>query len=210
MDASGNGTGLLARLPGTGDALPADDPNLALDIANGWLNVLSTNSDLNGQFQLDTGEYLGVSLSDLGFTGHNNFSIQAKFQNVQYAAPFDQFGIYVAADSKYAFRIGWINSGSPNTIAVNTYNGKDSFGYYEPSLAPTVGDTVGLTLQRGSGVFRAHIYNLTHPARSGDFVIYSPTYFNRLTNLYVGIFAANARNDVAKTLTVDEFKVHVQ
>jgi hypothetical protein len=90
---SGKGTGLADRLPLTGSGLLTDDANLALDPSNGLLTILSTNSDLNGQQNLATGEYLGTSLASLGFNGHGNFRVQARFVNVQYADDFDQFGL---------------------------------------------------------------------------------------------------------------------
>ena len=76
-DAAGQGTGLTRRLPGTGAALPADDPNLTLDVGKGRLRLRLNPSNLNKQRNLDRGEYLGVRLADLGFTGEEDFSVTA-------------------------------------------------------------------------------------------------------------------------------------
>src|SRR5262249_8571004 len=68
-DRNGRGTGLTHRLPGTGGRLPALDANLHVNTGKRQLELTTTNSDLNTQYRLFRGEYLGVRLSDLGFTG---------------------------------------------------------------------------------------------------------------------------------------------
>jgi len=52
-DAAGAGTGFTHRLPGTGAALPAGDPNLRLRPGAGGLELTATGSDLNTRFRLD-------------------------------------------------------------------------------------------------------------------------------------------------------------
>ena len=210
QDISGNGTGLATRLPGTGSNLLADDANLALDTTNGLLTVLSTNSDLNGQQNLGTGEYLGTSLSDLGFTGRNNFRVQAKFVNIQYAEDFDQFGLYVGSDSSHNFRCGWGHIFNPATLATINNGGQDSGGGFSNQFVPAVGDTVVLTLSRTHGIYAVSIHNLTHPGQSGTLTIEQPSFLNHSTSLYVGVFAANSGNGNVKTLTVDQYNVKVQ
>jgi regulation of enolase protein 1 (concanavalin A-like superfamily) len=210
QDISGNGTGLADRLPGTGSGLLTDDANLALDPTNGLLTILSTNSDLNGQQNLATGEYLGTSLASLGFTGHGNFRVQAKFVNIQYANDFDQFGLYVAADSSHIFRCGWGHIFNPATLATINNGGFDSGGGYSSQFVPAVGDTLVLTLSRTRSTYAVTIHNLTHPGRSGTLDIAQPSFLNPYTNLYVGVFAANSGNGNVKTMTVDQYNVKVQ
>ncbi|HEY7097982.1 MAG TPA: hypothetical protein VH437_14745 [Terriglobales bacterium] len=210
QDISGNGTGLTDRLPGTGSGLLTDDTNLALDTTDGLLTILSTNSDLNGQRDLDTGEYLGTSLASLGFTGHGNFRVKARFVNIQYAEDFDQFGLYVGADSSHVFRCGWGHIFGPATLMTINNGGFDSGGGYGSQFVPAVGDTIVLTLFRQGANFGVTIHNLTHPGRSGVLTIPQPSFLNHYTNLYVGVFAANAGNGNVKTMTVDQYLVKVQ
>src|SRR5262249_11910821 len=67
-DRAGRGTGFTHRLPGTGAKLAASDANLHLDAGRGLLELTTTNSDINRQVGMPTGEYFGVRLADLGFT----------------------------------------------------------------------------------------------------------------------------------------------
>ena len=48
-----------------------------------------TASDLHGQFMLDQGEYLGVRLADLGFTGDEDFSVSMTVVNIPQLHPLD-------------------------------------------------------------------------------------------------------------------------
>ena len=211
QDASGNGTGLTARLPGTGSSLPANDPNLALDTADGQLVVTSTDSDLNGQYQLDGGEYLGTSLADLGFTGRENFRVQITVLNTQYSENYDQAGIYVGTDSAHVFRAGW-SILSPNRIAITVGNngGYDYRGIFNGARAPMQGDNVILAVTRFGELFSVSIRNLTHTDRSGMLLVQQPFFLNGASNLYVGIFAANAQNNDPKVNILDSYKVVVE
>src|SRR5262249_29891863 len=78
-DADGAGTGLTHRLPGTGGAFGPNDENLRLVPARGQLELTTTPSDLNTQHRLGRGEYLGLRLADLGFTGAEDFEVSATF-----------------------------------------------------------------------------------------------------------------------------------
>jgi regulation of enolase protein 1 (concanavalin A-like superfamily) len=211
QDAVGNGTGLTVRLPGTGSSLPSDDPNLNLDTADGELVVTSTNSDLNGQYQLDGGEYLGSSLADLGFTGQENFKVQITVLNTQYSEDYDQFGIYIGTDSAHVFRTGWsILDNKRIAISVDNNGGFDSRGIFNGSLAPVPGDNVVLTVARMNGNYSVNISNLTNPQRSGRLPVQQPLFLESATNLYVGIFAANAQNNDPKVNILDKYLVRVE
>src|SRR5439155_6753756 len=75
LDHNGLGTGLTHRLPGTGSKLLPHDKNLLLDAEEGLLVLQTTNTDINTSYRLWHGEYLGVRLADLGFTGKEDFAI---------------------------------------------------------------------------------------------------------------------------------------
>src|SRR5262249_11073801 len=98
-DATGAGTGLTHRLPGTGDWLAANDEYLRLDPTRGRLELTATRSDLNTQYRLRRGEYLGVRLSDLGFSGSEDFEVSAVFPEIPELEFVGQFGPYAGARS---------------------------------------------------------------------------------------------------------------
>lgn len=211
MDSAGNGTGLTDRLPGTGSDLLADDSNMALDTDAGVLTILSTDSDLNQQRNLATGEYLGTSLASLGFTGDgNNFTVRALFNNIQYAESFDQFGLYVGTDSLHVFRGGWLWDSRAFAFTTDHLGNSDFALATSGPLAPDVGDTVMLTLSRNNAHYSFTITNLTHPAKSGVIPLSQPRYLAGATNLYVGVFAANADNPIPRTLVVTDYAVTVR
>src|SRR5262249_45440632 len=107
-DQGGQGTGLTHRLPGTGSLLPERDPNLRLDRRKSQLELTTTKSDLNTQYKLDQGEYLGVRLADLGFTGREDFAVTASIPNIPALESVGQFGLYAGARSDATIRGGLI------------------------------------------------------------------------------------------------------
>lgn len=84
---------------------------MSLNTVSGLLSLTSTNSDLNGQSNLGTGEYIGVQLSTLGFTGSEDFTVTTVISgftgNVQ---ANQQFGLAVGASSAFATRMGLIGT----------------------------------------------------------------------------------------------------
>ena len=207
---NGTGTGLTDRLPGTGGALPSNDPNLALNTSQGVLQITSSSSDLNGQLNMASGEYLGTRLADLGFTGSQNFSVSATFLNVQYSQDFDQFGLYVGNASDQNFRAGFVFASIAGGRSMfSTPNSGVDFNTVFGSNAPAVGDDIVLTLSRTGGTYAVDYQNLTNPALSGLLSLVQPTFLNGQTDLYVGIFAANARNNDPKVGTIDAYSVNV-
>ncbi len=163
-DQNGNGTGLTDRLPGTGGALPSNDPNLALNTSQGVLQITSTNSDLNGQLNMASGEYLGTRLADLGFTGSQNFSVSATFLNVQYSQDYDQFGLYVGNASDQNFRAGFVFASLAGGRSMfSTPNSGVDFNTVFGSNAPALGDDIVLTLSRTGGTY----CRLSEPDQSG-------------------------------------------
>ena len=207
--ADGQGTGLTARLPGTGSGLPANSPNLLLDTAGGRLRLRSTDSDLNGQVRLATAEFLGTRLADLGFTGEQNFTVTATFRDVAYNESFDQFGLYVGTSSAQAFRGGYLSFGQRSLFAVNTTNGSDTGLVTSTALAPLAGDDIVLTLSRAAGVYGLAVQNLTDPARSGALPVSPPTQLNGATDLYVGLYGDFIGNTTAEFAFIDSYSVAV-
>jgi ferric-dicitrate binding protein FerR (iron transport regulator) len=211
LDAGGVPTGLTHRLPGTGAQLPEHDPNLKLDIARGRLELTTTKSDLNTQHRLWQGEYLGVRLSDLGFTGQEDFAIRVTIPDIPALESVGQFGLYAGADSKANIRGGVLSAsrkepGRYTQFLVNNDGGNDA-DYHQVGLLST-GSDLRLTLKRTAGKYSLTVENLT-AGGSSTLTIRHPDFLDREADLYVGLFGANTQSEVRRTLVVKELQVTV-
>jgi hypothetical protein len=208
-DAGGLGTGLTHRLPGTGHDLPERDPNLRLDTAGHRLELTTTNSDINRQFQLGHGEYLGVRLSDLGFTGTEDFAVTATIPNIPALEFIGQFGLYAGTRSDENIRGGVIGRREPGQYTqflVNDHRGRD-IDLYRIGLLST-GTDLRLSLKRTAGAYALTVENLT-AGSSSTLTIRHPRFLDGERDLYVGLFGANTRSQVRKTLVVKDLEVTV-
>jgi hypothetical protein len=208
-DAAGRGTGLTHRLPGTGSRLAGQDPNLRLDPERGRLELTTTRSDINNQVRLGQGEYLGVRLSDLGFTGREDFAVTAVIPDIPALEAAGQFGLYAGTRSDRNIRGGLIKWGKPgeNTqFLVNNNGGHDTDLYKIGLLSP--GTDLRLTLKRTGGKYALTGENLTDGATS-TLTIRHPDFLDGEPDLFVGLFGANPFNDARKTLVIKEFSVTV-
>jgi hypothetical protein len=208
-DASGVGVGLTRRLPGTGADLLANDANLRLNAQLGALELTTTRSDINTQVGMNCGEYLGVSLGELGFTGSEDFAVSATIRNIPALMAVGQFGLYAGTRSDQNIRGGLISPAEPDRYSlflVNNNGGRDS-DLYEVGLM-SKGDDLRLTLRRIAGVYSLLVENLTKKSAS-TLSIANPTFLDGTPNLYVGVFGANTQSNVRKTLTINEVTVKV-
>jgi hypothetical protein len=209
MDREGRGVGFAHRLPGTGSALPAHDPNIRLRPESRYLELTTTRSDINTQEGMPTGEYPGVRLADLGFTGKEDFEISATMPNIPGLKVVGQFGLYVGAFSDRNIRGGLISWPQPDLyrlFLVNNQNGIDQ-DLYEVGLM-TTGDDLRLTLCRKSGRYSLVVENRTRKS-SSTLNIAHPAFLDREIELYAGLFGANTQSEHSKTLTIREVKVTV-
>ncbi len=208
-DRDGRGIGLTARLPGTGSALEARDPNLRLDLDAHALELTTTRSDLNQQVGIDRGEYLGIRLADLGFTGSEDFTISVEIPDIPGLEVVGQFGLFAGADSKRAIRGGVLSQPKPGSYSlflVNNMAGTDR-DIHEVGLTNT-GDHLRFTLQRDKGRYSLLVENLTRQS-SSRLAIAHPKWLDGERDLFVGIFGANTQSDVRKTLKIKELGVTV-
>jgi hypothetical protein len=210
-DANGQPTGLTHRLPGTGTQLAERDANLKLDAARGRLELTTTKSDINTQYQLFHGEYLGVRLSDLGFTGQEDFSITVTIPNIPALEFVGQFGLYAGSSSKKNIRGGLISAsrkepGQYTQFLVNNDGGSDS-DPNEIGLLST-GTDLRLTLKRIGGKYSLTVENLT-AGGTCTLTIHHPAFLDTESDLYVGLFGANTQSEVRRTLVVKELQVTV-
>jgi RNA polymerase sigma factor (sigma-70 family) len=109
------------------------------------------------------GEYLGLRLSDLGFTGKEDFAVTATIPNIPVPQPFGQFGLYAGTKSDRNIRGGLITwnlgSGSMTQFLVNNNDGPDTDLCLLGLLSP--GTDVRLTLKRTSGKYALTVEDLT-------------------------------------------------
>jgi hypothetical protein len=208
-DREGRGIGLTRRLPGTGFDLPRRDPNLWLRPDHSALELTTTRSDLNTGELLSTGEYLGFQLSELGFTGKEDFEISATFPNIPGLRVVGQFGLYVGSHCDTNIRGGLIRRPDPDSyrlFLVNNSLGVDH-DIYEVGLM-TTGDDLRLALRRVRGRYSLELDNLTQKS-SSTLEIVQPAYLDDKKDLYAGLFGANTQSDFRRTLTIRDVKVTV-
>jgi hypothetical protein len=173
--------------------------------------LTATRSDLNTQYRLRRGEYLGVRLSDLGFTGPEDFEVSAVFPEIPALEFIGQFGLYAGARSDRAIRGGVIKLRKDGAevytqFLVNNPDGKDADLYEVGLLRP--GTDLRLTLRRVAGKYTLSVEDLTAGGAS-TLAIRHPDYLDPERDLYVGLFAAEPRSDVARRLVVSELRATV-
>lgn len=203
QDGAGNGTGLTHRLPGTGGALGVTDTNLQLLPSPGHLRITSTKADLNGQANLPGAEFPGVRLADYGFTGSEDFAVRAVFNNIDYRGAFDQFGLYLGSSSSNNFRAGYLHFGGTQATLFSVHNQSGFDNNLHTILpGPAQGSQLVVTLSRTSGAYDLRFNGVRAS-------VLSPSYLDTEADLYVGVFAGNPGNDIAKVTELDEFFVEV-
>lgn len=212
QDRAGLGTGLTHRLPGTGQALPLRDTNLRLDTQLGRLELTTTENDLNRQCKVDQGEYVGVLLSDLGFTGTEDFEVTAVFPNTPALGEVDQLGLYAGTRGDKNIRGGLLRPGGKQGIGPSTQffvrnNGGDDSNLYMVGMVSTGADLV-LTLKRVGGKYSLMVENQT-TGESTSLSIRHPEFLDGEKGIHVGLFGATPWRNVPRTISVKEFKTTV-
>ena len=201
-DVDGRGIGLSARLPGTGSALPALDPNLRLRPESGTLELTTTRSDINQQVGMPTGEYPGIPLGGLGFTGPEDFSVSVEIPDIPGLEVVGQFGLYAGSRSDRMIRGGVLKQYDPEgyrLFLVNNRDGKDSDLHEVGMIRP--GEDLRLTLRRVAGAYSLLAEN-TSSGGSSTLAISHTDYLDGEHGLFVGLFGANAQSNVSKTLKI--------
>jgi hypothetical protein len=215
LDIEGRGIGLTHRLPGTGSGLDKQDRTLRLRPDRRALELTTTRSDLNTQERLSTGEYLGVRLAELGFTGSEDFEISATIPDIPGLKEVGQFGLYAGSRSDANIRGGLISRawlpGASSVDSFRLFLVKNSKGIdtdiYEVGLM-TTGDDLRLILRRVRGRYSLVVDNLTRKS-SSTLEIPHPAFLDPEKDLHVGLFGANTQSDLRRTLTIREVKITV-
>jgi hypothetical protein len=209
LDSAGRPTGLPHRLPGTGAQLPVQDPNLRLDASTGSLALTTTRSDLNHRFKLAEGEYPGLRLTDLGFTGEEDFEVSVVVPDIPGLAAVGQFGLYAGSRNDLCIRGGLISQRTANRYSqffVNNEAGLDQNAMYV-GLVET-GNDVRLTLRRRAGAYSLTVENLTSGASSA-LSIRPLASLATERQMFVGFFGANPGSEERQTLSITELSATV-
>ena len=209
LDGAGQGTGLTHRLPGTGVELPARDVRLKLDTEAGRLELTTTRSDINTQHLLEQGEYLGLRLADLGFTGREDFEISVTVPNIPALHAVGQFGLYAGPRSDRNIRGGLISRSEPERYGqflVNNDAGRDTDLNVVGILSS--GDDMHLILRRKDGRYALSVENRS-TGSSSTLTIRHPEFLDAEKDLHVGFFAADPQSDVPRTLLIKDMSVTV-
>ena len=209
-DKNGMTTGLPVRLKGTGKGLEVNDGNLFLDHATSSLNITATKNDINRQVNLDQGDYFGIELSELGFTGREDFEVKTRILNIPDLKDFGQFGLYIGTKSDNCIRGGLIkwsgNAVNHNLFLVANSGGEDhdvnKIGYIY------AGSNIELTFRRINNRYSLKVTNLDDET-SNTLEIRHPAFLDGETNLQLGLFAANPFRNQHATIAVDTFSVTV-
>jgi arabinan endo-1,5-alpha-L-arabinosidase len=200
-DVDGQFTGVTARLPGTGAGLPELDPNMRVDTAAGVLELRTTRADFNGRVGLPTNSSPGFALSDLGFTGAEDFAATVTFRPLVGLQLIDQVGLYVGASSDAVTRAGTIVFGAPERYAVHSENGIDFGGrFFGFGFNGTDGMTV--TITRETGAWRYYVDGV-------DWTPNSPAFLDGRGDLTAGVFAITPLNSNVKSVAIDAISVVV-
>jgi hypothetical protein len=209
-DHSGAGTGLTHRLPGTGALFAGRDGNLRLNHEKSQLELTTTDSDLNTQYKLGQGEYFGVRLADLGFTGKEDFEAAVTIHNIPALGVVGQFGLFAGARSDRSIRgglIGHMEPGQYTQFLVNNDKGCDTPDINKVGLLST-GTDLRLTFRRIGGKYSLTVENLTEGSTT-TLTIRHPDFMDAENDIYVGLFGANTQSEIRKTLIFKDFQATV-
>jgi len=210
-DAQGQAIGLSDRLPSTGKAYrDQNDPNIRLDQQNGRLEIQTTESDINNAHQLAQGEYLGVRLADLGFTGSEDFEVTITLLNLPTLGTFDQIGLYAGFDSGRNIRGGLIgHSEQPGQATQFLVNHEFVIDKHQQfvGVSPQQSDIV-LTLRRSNNRYSLTSENRTTGA-SVAVTTTHPAFLDDVKDMHVGLFGANTRTQESRQMIIKDFKVTV-
>lgn len=197
LDENSVPTGLSSRLSGTGTGYQSSDPNLTLDTENSSLLIRSTETDLNGQAGVATTSAVGFKLSELGYTGSENFSVTARFAPIIGLENIDQVGLFVGTSATTLTRAGIIQTANPEGLAVHTQSGSDNNATFDQS-AFDLSDGLTVTISR---VNSAWAYIVDGAPISPQ--VANASFLDASNDLTVGVFAINPLNSNSKTVALE-------
>jgi PEP-CTERM motif len=201
-DKHGVGSGFTHRLPGSGGALPSNDPNMDLLSTPGHFTLSSTRADINGGANLGQLEAPALLLSGIGA---QDFSVSALFRDVRVPNGSDQLMLFVGTSTTNVVRAGF-HELDVYAIVENTGSG-DQRPYLSDFNAFNPGDDVLMTFARRNLQWQLSWQNLTNSGANGASSIVSLPWLDAESDLYVGVLAANAGTGTPFLGKLDYFKV---
>jgi len=196
-------TGLSARLAGTGTSYSNSDPNLTLDTVNASLLIDSAQADFNGQAGVTATSAVGLKLSDLGYSGSENFTVTARFAPITGLESIDQVGVYVGTSATTLTRAGILQSANPEGLAVHTENGTDNNATFDQSTYD-LSDGLTVTISRTD-----ELWTYTVDGISISPQVANAAFLDSANDLSVGVFAINPLNSNSKTVELKSLDVTV-
>jgi hypothetical protein len=205
-DANGIGTGFTHRLPGTGSALPANDPNMDLVTAPGKLRLTSTHADINQPPYGGTGNNLPILEAPGSYVPgieDKDVVVKAIFEDVGVPNGSDQLLLYAGVNENRVIRAG-IHAG--NVFIISANNGAGDINTFGALNAFSTGDDIEVTLSRRSGLWSLSWNNLT-TLGTGSLPGVSFPSLDAEPDLYFGVHAANAGSEQSFSAQIDDFSV---
>ncbi len=203
LDKDGKATGLTTRLSGTGLNYASNDPNLTIFPSENRLKIQSTQSDFNGQSGVELTSAVGKNLSELGFTGTEDFSVTADFEAVVGLENIDQIGVFVGNAATTLTRAGIIQTANPEGLGVHTENGADTSATFNQS-AFDLSDGLQVTIARENAEWSYIVDGVSVAPQSPN-----ATFLDALSDLTVGVFAINPLNTNSKTVSLNSLQIFV-
>lgn len=205
-DSLGQPTGFTHRLPGSGGAIPASDPNLTVDGVNGHLLIQSTRSDFNSTGfgrNLDAMEAPAVRVNGLAAS---DFIVRATFVNIHVDDLSDQLGVFVGTSVDNVLRAGVHEQTTPDyqSFLVYSQNGTDGPPQGGQPSSIISGQDAEFEIGRISGQWHFRWTNLSDPSKSGVLSNLAVPLGNA-ASLYFGVFNHDARNLTPQVATLDRF-----
>jgi arabinan endo-1,5-alpha-L-arabinosidase len=143
-----------------------------------------------------------VSLSELGFTGTEDFAVTATFRPLVGLEFIDQIGVYVGASSDAVTRAGTIVFGAPERYSVHSENGVDYGGRFL-GFGFNGSDGITVTITRESGAWHYYVDGVEWNPGS------PPAFLDGRADLTAGLFAVTPLNGNRKIIEIDGFSVVV-
>lgn len=189
LDENGSNSPFYLRLPGTGSAIPTDDPNLFYDPANGVLNITSTTYDFNGGSGLAGAEAIGMTLAGIGFNGTQDFTVTGYFTNFSATADYDQIGIFAGSSATNFIRGGEIYDDTGPVVEPGSYGVANQSNDIGIATAAAPSGEMAATIARVSGVWSVNINGLNVTPNASLAYVNAP--LTGANSLVVGVFAEN-------------------
>lgn len=212
LDSAGVSTGLTHRLPGTGASIAANDPNLALNLGAGTLDIQSQHGDPSADQNL-----AGLDMPGWYIDGrpdrYEEFYASGEFVELVPQTPGAKMGVYLGSDVDNVFLIGLraTDEGTFESFAQIIENGIATDLQLPRVLTYQPGDTAPFIVGRGFLTNNNSMFIALLPANnsgttgSGIAQLF-PAFYG--SPLYAGVFNFDSSGASAGNAHLNELNVH--